>query len=271
MDTEFPWPLSEIRMILGLDVDEMEQDFIGVKIGDVNGSAISSQASGRLVNTHNGEALELMIDNTDFESGDIVSTTLRAGKLNDLTGLQFTLNTNGLKVVDVVTEGLDISEVNYAVLTDEKTTFSWNSSDMVSADELFTIYFKATSSGSLEENLSITSDITPAEAYAGNDLKIIPVTLIGRNNSGQEFTLYQNNPNPFNGATDISFNLPIATKATVSIMDVTGKLIFEKSNYFSKGMNTVTVNADALNTGGVLYYKVETEKNSATMKMIVLK
>ena len=270
MDVEYPWPLNEIRMILELDQNQMEEDFVGVKIGDVDNSAIPNTFSPGKVAIDNGNAIALDFDNKEFSAGDAVSMTLRMSDVTELSGLQFTLNTNGLQVVDVTSNGLDISEANYAVLSDENTTFSWNDIDASSGSELFTVHFTAKEDGSLVDNLSISSDITPAEAYAANDLKIIPISLTGRNNSGHEFVLSQNIPNPFSNATEISFYLPESSEATLSIMDVTGKVIYNEKNVYDQGLNTVIMDVEKIGVLGVLYYKVETTYHSDTKKMIIL-
>ena len=269
MVSELPWPLNEIRAIFGLDQNEMDQDFIGVKIGDVDNSAIPNKGLGKVALPSNG--VELDFEDANFKEGDVVSMTLKANELADMTGIQFTLLSDGLEVVDVTSNGLEISESNYAVLSSDRTTFSWNDITTRNEEELFTIHFKAQTDGTLSENVTINSDITPAQVVAGSDLHIFPISLAGRNNSEQEFVLYQNKPNPFSNSTEIAFNLPSASNATLTVMDVTGKVIFDLSGNYNKGQNKVSIDISQLNVGGILYYKLETSYQSDTKKMIVLK
>jgi len=270
MDAQYPWPLNEIRMIFGLANDMMQEDFIGVKVGDINGSAITNINE---VSTSKSTATALGISYQDktYVEGEHVTMQFTTDEIVNLSGLQFTLNTAGLEVVNVTANGLDVSEENYAVLSEDKMTFSWNTSNSFTGNELFTVHFKATNTGKLSQNVSLTSDTTPAEAYAGNDLRIIPITLIGQDNSEQEFALYQNTPNPVRGTTNISFNLPKSSKVTLTITDVAGKLVYTESGMFQSGLNSVSIDVDELNTTGVFYYKLATDENSASMKMIVLK
>ncbi len=270
MDQQYPWPLSEIRMILDLDNDMMQEDFVGVKIGDINGSAIANAVSST-VSARSGQELSLNYDDKSYNEGEIVNMKLSVDDITELSGLQFTLNTSGLEVVDVISDGMEISEGNFAVLSDNATTFSWNSSKAVAKSEFFTIQFKATEAGTLSDNVTITSDITPAEAYAGNDLRIIPITLTGQNNSEQEFALYQNSPNPFNGTSEVAFNLPTSSMVTFTVSDVNGKIIWKHFGKYESGLNNVTIDSEVLNVSGVLYYKLDTDQYSATKKMIVLK
>jgi len=82
--------------------------------------------------------------------------------------------------------------------------------------------------------------------------------------------LYQNEPNPFLGATKISFYMPKAAKATLSIFDVSGKLVATRNIDAVKGTNTETFTREQLQTSGVLYYTLESGDFTATKKMIII-
>lgn len=83
-------------------------------------------------------------------------------------------------------------------------------------------------------------------------------------------TLYQNTPNPYAGQTVIGFKLPVASKATLSVYDVTGKVWKALEGEYKKGYNEVRLSSIDLGTTGVLYYQLDTEKYTATRKMIVM-
>jgi len=44
-----------------------------------------------------------------------------------------------------------------------------------------------------------------------------------------EYTLLQNEPNPFRGTTTIGYKLPEAGSAQFTVLDVTGKVLMSKS------------------------------------------
>jgi hypothetical protein len=123
--------------------------------------------------------------------------------------------------------------------------------------------------------LGVSGRITKAEAYsAGAERLQVGFRFNGANGStitGLGFELYQNQPNPFVSKTQIGFHLPEATEATLTIFDETGRMIFTQRGDFGKGYNAVTIDRSVLNTTGVLYYKLETAKESATRKMIQTK
>jgi hypothetical protein len=100
------------------------------------------------------------------------------------------------------------------------------------------------------------------------------VTLQSSNSAtsnAEQFELFQNVPNPFNATSIIGFNLPQADEVTLKIFDLTGKMVFQSKATFNKGYNTFSLDANELNLSGVLYYQIETDNDSATRKMIIIK
>jgi len=85
-----------------------------------------------------------------------------------------------------------------------------------------------------------------------------------------DFELLQNQPNPFVDATEISFVLPEAAAATLTIYDVSGRLLNLIEGDYAKGYNKVTVRTAELDATGVLYYQLDTDEFSATKKMIII-
>jgi hypothetical protein len=117
--------------------------------------------------------------------------------------------------------------------------------------------------------MAITSDATSAEAY-DNDLTILEVVLGTEPETSSEFVLGQNEPNPFETQTVIEFNLPQAGNATLTVMDVTGKIITKKEGTYAKGLNTVTLQKSDIGISGVLYYQLDSGEFTATKKMIIV-
>jgi hypothetical protein len=102
----------------------------------------------------------------------------------------------------------------------------------------------------------------------------LPAPGFGGSNDGdiaeENLQLFQNQPNPFNDQTTISFYLPEATKAILSIYDVSGKLLKEIKGDYSQGMNVEEINRSDLQGSGMLYYKLSTDNETATRRMILL-
>ena len=140
----------------------------------------------------------------------------------------------------------------------------------VAADEvLFTLRFEALEDAArLSDLLSIDENHLAAEAYKdGAAPKQIRLEFESR--QAQEFTLLQNQPNPFKDQTIIGFYLPEATSATLQILDVSGRMIREIPGDYSAGYQEISLSRSDLPATGVLYYRLETATNVATKKMIL--
>ena len=164
--------------------------------------------------------------------------------------------------------------VNVLQANNGKLAFSWNDFKGVTIDKdkvLFTIEFRATANNTLTNTVKFSSDITKAEAYT-KDLSEINMNLSVRTGNSDEkvFVLEQNNPNPFTSNTTISFNLPEAGQAKLTIFDITGKVLKTITNNYHKGRNELIINAEEINAQGVMFYELESNGIKATKKMIYL-
>lgn len=83
--------------------------------------------------------------------------------------------------------------------------------------------------------------------------------------------LLENYPNPFNPVTTISYNLPQASKVTITVFDVQGREISKLENGMqSAGRHTVRFNAENLSSG-VYICQMETQHQVLSRRMLLLK
>ena len=137
-------------------------------------------------------------------------------------------------------------------------------------DELFTVEILASNRTKISEELALSKDLN-AEFYTGSNLDVQSVEMAydrSLTDHEESFALFQNKPNPFTDETKISFQLPEAGTATLSIYDITGKNIYTSTENYGKGLNTITLDKSLIDVNGVLYYRLENGKNVATKKMI---
>jgi hypothetical protein len=87
----------------------------------------------------------------------------------------------------------------------------------------------------------------------------------------QSFSLEQNYPNPFNPSTRITFNITEAGLTNISVYNLLGQKVATVLNQdLVAGRHTVDFNASNLSSG-IYFYKLESGKNTATQKMMLLK
>jgi len=269
-DPSHPWPFDEVVESHGGMT--MHEDFVAVKVGDVNGTVV---ANATQVQTRNAKGvLELTTEAQSVVAGQTVTVPVSARNFAQILGYQFTMNTTGLELTGVEAGTLDMTADNIGVHPGA-ITVSWNKVAPVNSSEvLFTLTFTATQSGELSEMLSISNDakLTEAEAYNGSE-EILDVALSFNKAgvvAGQEYALFQNEPNPFEGSTVIAFTLPTAMDATLTVFDVTGKVVRTIEGSYAQGYNEIKVNRKDLAAAGVLYYRLDASDFTATKKMVVI-
>lgn len=263
-----PFPFAEqLSVSLGTD-DVAGKDFVAAKIGDVSGNAIANSAiaaEGRSLGS-----VKLQIADATVEAGQLVNVAVSANAFNDVAAYQFTMDVAGLEFVSVTSGAVEMTEGNFGILDDNTITAAWyNTTGVTTEDALFTVTFRATSTVTLSNAIALSSRVTKSEAYTASAERL-DLGLEFSSKKVSTFALYQNEPNPFNDATVISFELPEAGQATLNVFDVTGKTVLVRTENFAKGSNKIELRKAELNTTGVMYYQLESGDFIATKKMILI-
>lgn len=251
----------------------------GVKLGDVDLNAKANFTSGAIEQRTVG-TLNFRADDVRMTAGQEVEVAVKAKDFKNIAGYQFTFafDQNAADFVTMKSGAIAISAENFnaerasngivttAVNVDEPMT--------VSDDEvLFTLVFNAKSDAQISSILTANSSLTPAMGVNGND-EVMDVALEFNTNAGVitagGFDLKQNTPNPFSTLTAIEFNLPQASSATLTIYDVTGKVVYTKQIAGVKGMNKEVISKTQIGSTGVMFYQLVSGDYSATKKMIIL-
>ncbi|KGE87643.1 HYR domain-containing protein [Phaeodactylibacter xiamenensis] len=248
----------------------MDADFVAVKIGDVNGDAAANSFAVVDERSYEG-TFALQTDEQELKAGNEYRVSFTAAELARIEGYQATLTlSNGVELVDIVSGVATEDNFGLSYLGEGMITTSWNGE--ASDAELFTLVLRANSDVMLSEVLGVSSAVTKAEAY-GKDgsFQDVAIEFSTGTVAGAGFELYQNQPNPFKGETVIGFNLPEAAQVTITISDVTGKVLKLYRQDGSKGYNHITVKSSELAATGVVSYTVETGDYTATKKMVIIK
>lgn len=254
-----------------------EQQFIALKVGDVSGNADPNNLLTG--DSRTDEALTFTVKDQTFKAGETYTIDFTTADLKNLVGYQYTLNYDPaiLKFIDLNTGSLEnLTKNNFVILEEEGViNTNWFSAAAVTIEDAvapYSITFQAKQNGSLKDVLSINSRYTKAIAYQENevamDVKLnfqVADQLIPANT----LELYQNKPNPFRSETKIGFNLPKSMHATVQFYDLTGRKLFQTSQDFEKGYQTISVSQADLNASGIIYYQLQTEEGTLTKKMIL--
>jgi len=237
-------------------------DFIGFKLGDINGNANPAFASEQ-TEDRDQPVLHLDADDRSVAPGEIFTTRFQTEKA--VAGMQFTLNFPGLEVLEVLPEA-GLSEENFAVFNPENSlTMSWERGGTA----VFGLRVRALEAGRLHDMLRLSNRIARSEAYS-ESLEVMQLALrFGAETQGLTagFELFQNQPNPFSETTRIGFYLPQAKTAVLRVWDSTGRLLWETTREYPAGYQSVAIGG--LGSGAaVLYYSLETDSDRAVRKML---
>jgi hypothetical protein len=249
--------------------DMMEENFVAVKIGDVDDTNVPNNFTSMDERTDGMAYFE--VEDQDVRPGELVTAKLQC--TDEILGYQLTLQLGDVEILNIF-PGEGQSEENFAMFPDKKAiTSSWDGH----AAPSFKVQFKSNVAAKLSDLMSISSTITKAEGYGLAAEKLdIGLRFTSANGvstlAGVGFELYQNQPNPFLNKTVIGFHLPEAADVKLTIFDESGRTILTQNGTYSRGYNRVLIDTEKMEANAsLLYYRVETPKYNATRKMIKTK
>lgn len=262
---------------------DYDQDYIAIKLGDINGSAntgATTEFGGQTVETRSGKKLQLELDDRHLVAGEDYLIDLRTGAFKDLAGYQFGLRFDPryLEIVDVVPGDLaDLDISNFAVLNElGLLSSSWNVREdalreLPEETNLVQLIVRAKVDAPLSKLFSLDQRSVTPEVY-DDKLRVGQVELAFQ--EGDElveggFVLYQNQPNPFEQTTRIPFQLPKADQLNLIVLDAAGKVVLQQTQNFDKGYQEWLLDRQELPAAGVYYYRLISSYGEATRKMIV--
>jgi subtilisin-like proprotein convertase family protein len=252
-------------------VSGLDNNFVAVKIGDVNGSVVTN-INNPSVEGRSNSNVAMTVADAVVAAGEVVEIPVTAANFSDVAGFQYTMNLEGASFVGINSGAIEMTANNVGVLSNGVVTMSYASNEAVNANEgevLFTLVVRADKATTVSEVLSMSSDVTKAESY-NSDLKVGNVSLSVRTAPVASIELFQNEPNPWKGQTTVSFNMPVAATATLSVYDVTGKVVTVRNIDAAKGLNSEVFTKEQLGVSGVLYYTLVSGEFTATKKMIIV-
>lgn len=153
----------------------------------------------------------------------------------------------------IVVDESNISSNSYtATNLSENTTYSWRIRAVVDASE-----------GAWSPRESVTTGVATDIIELDNNLP-------------HSFSLSQNYPNPFNPTTDINFAIPKKSNVTLTVYNMLGKKVKTLVNE-NMAAGNYSVSWDGTNSNGeqvssgIYLYKIVTDLNSSSKKMVLLK
>ena len=269
----FAFDFPEEYVVQTLTEDMTDMNFVSIKVGDVNGSALPALTSSDTRNRI-GE-LKLITKDQRLQKGEVGTLRLYADAIQDLEALQFslTIETQYLQILNV--EKDEEVYVGNSMLENGVLTACWIEKEMLeNQTPWLELQYSAKEDLYLSDVIQLNSDYTPSEAYDVRGM-LYDVALhfepMDEKSIGKDFILYPNYPNPFTDETVISFYLPESDYGSLKIHDISGKVVKQITQNFEAGKNQVIVSSKEFSGTGLFFYTVETSKYRDTQKMFLLK
>ena len=261
------FPESITLNVTGADVTG--QDFFGVKLGDLNGSAspLAMPATGPLVWAVRDEILQAGREYELRFAADGFSNlaAFQFGMDFDPSQLQF-LNYSHTGALPLAAESLGTGDADGGELR-----MVWSGASGITLDpgtSVFRLRFKALATGrKLSEVIRLDNDVLECLAFTAS-MAQGPVRLVftematstgsPEDTGSPKLQLMQNKPNPFTDATTIGFVLPDACDAVVRISDVSGRETAVYRRRYSAGYHEIEFRMENAAGYGMLFCELIT-------------
>lgn len=273
-----PFPYQDFRTYSNIQFDYQNQDFIGIKLGDVNNSWDPNALKLNAV-----EHLQFELDSFYVQPGAEVIVPVKVKNFNNVSGFQFTLlwNPEVLSLHNVSNEVLE-NYFGWNEVSSGYLTVNWvdESGKAVTLDEnknVFELRFKVIGEAGDFSDIKICSDITPAEAYNENFdlLDVIPMNgmvKVESSNKDANHFQYAAYPNPFKGMIRVSFLLEQSELVSFLAYDVNGKEVANQSDFLQAGSHQWVWDGSDFSgekcPSGIYYLQIKTGKESRVVKIM---
>ncbi len=240
-------------------------NFIGIKIGDLNHSVIANQNQSTSRSTN---STALHVANKIFKAGETFIIDFKLTEEISLEGFQLGIGVDGDKLSIQSIDGLPAEAV--AIERDQSIISYINKEALNYTPEkaLFSITFIANKDGQLQEHLFL-NELTMVNEWYDTQTVAHPIRLAFIE-SAESFSVAPNYPNPFNTTTTLPFNLPMDGKVSLKVFNSNGQVILQRQASFFKGVNTLELTADFPNDG-IYFYEMTFGQEQARGKLNVLR
>lgn len=277
----FSQPFPESIILNNVTSNINHQNFIAIKVGDVNGTALPYQfgsGSSGVTRSSEGE-LNIKIRKVK-DSEDEFYLEFLAKDFEQISAFQFDLKFDHTKMqlLEINNELLNIVTGN-KFLEDGIITFIWYNSaieglSLEDQDVLFRIHFRAIDKKiSLQNDILLVEKITPSVAYSylGFPKRILLSAIDDRKNNiiNSSITVSQNQPNPFREKTRILFKMNRAETVQIQVLNQHGKIIFSQKEHYPIGNHLLNFHQKDFPTPGIYFYTFTTSTEYIVRKMLV--
>lgn len=252
------------------DVHYQGLSFIGIKYGDVNGSALLQGEPGA-DDRYNAPPVLLQMDDIWMEAGAEMLVPVRMGEQLKLEGWQLSLQVEPGKME--LLELIGLPEDHYR-LQSHSLRALWADGNGISMDPSQAVFYlkvRALQDCRLSEALLLDMESLRAEVYVSGVEKAQsrrPLVLHIGAQTGTQAVFFPPAPNPFTQETHFDVWLKQAGVVYLELFDLNGKLLHTDRFEVEAGLQSLLIRGSELPAQGVLMYRIRADQASASGKLV---
>ena len=262
-----PWfggPFPEAIDLTAVDSDQVDLNFVAIKIGDVNLS--SDPFSGNEVAVdRNKEQLIIELENQKIESGSSISIKLEQRDIDLIGGqFEFLFDPSVLELSHI--EGTAIASESYVIdATRGSILISFVDFDKAMEDTMLNLEFNGLSDGTLSDVIALKENHLSAELIS-RDMEVYGLDFVFTNAYQSGLSLTSVSPNPFSEQVRIAFDLDQADEVELIVRDQSGVIVRTIKSTFDAGVQFFIL--DDVDSKGLLLFELRSSRENVYGKMI---
>jgi len=273
------------RVYTGASGDYTNQNFFGVKTGDVLNNADPMS----LTATPASDMIWKVRDVALIE-GEILDLEFSVDAWRDISAFQFAfefdpsvLQFEEIRLLQSIPDFNEVENFGIYKINEGELRVVYSPAiikDFQNGMKVFNIRMKVLKSLDKLSNVFLLSEkvLLPVVYNSGMhaaDLKLVFTkaipSIINDPSKGVQIILWQNKPNPFDKQTIIGFELPESMDACLTIYDASGRKLWVLKKFYSVGYHEEHIQLNDNFPAGVYFYELTTKHGSIVKKMIVIK
>ncbi len=249
-------------------------DFVAIKTGDLNSSSMPLSLHTSATEDRSAQGTRWFnAPEISFQAGETIRVPVQTSDLKNLAGFQFTLG-YALDLLDLVRVESGLVTTAQTGIFAKKGTITANWYTLNPATEngqatAFTLVFTARKAGSIRGALAINAAVIDASAY-DTQLQQFNVALqfTPVHPAAQALAMFPVRPNPVRDRMTVAFEIAEAGDVTLTLTDVSGKLVQTTKARFEQGYNETTLEVSPVQADGLLFLRIDCAGGSSTQRVV---
>jgi hypothetical protein len=245
--------------------NQNEFDFVGIKIGDVNNTAIPNASAPNPIESRSPNFL--VLPDLELKAGETWDVPIRATKQSHWLGLQFGLDFDPelIEIESVESSALpDFGTENWAQPRPGQVSLSWSDATAATVspdDPMLQLRIKARANIQLSQALNTTVKPRLQPEVYGLEGVAQPLQVVfSAENVLEVNQVFSPQPNPTTMGTSIPIQISQPENLRVEICDLSGKVLWDNDLNLEKGSHLLEIPAAAMPHAGLYLWRVRVGK-----------